>query len=233
MWYFLFDVFSGDKAATQTIPTTTTKKMRDFIGIDVINDETKANLMNFSYYLTIGDLDEAYRSVQNIKSASVWESMARMCVKTKRLDVAQVCFANMANNKGSSSHATRHLLGYDLNDEQSEISDDIELAFLAIDLGMFNEAQSLFENCERYDLVIELLQALGKWEQSIKFCEKYDRVHLKVAYFKYGEYLLQSGNTQSAINAFSKSDNLCRVAESLFEKQDFRMLESLVEVCNQ
>lgn len=35
-------------------------------------------------------MDKAYAAVRLIKSATVWENMAHMCVKTRRLDVAEV-----------------------------------------------------------------------------------------------------------------------------------------------
>lgn len=57
--------------------------------------------MKFSYHLTIGNMDEAFRSVKNINSMSIWENMARMCVKTKRLDVAAACLGNMGSSRGA------------------------------------------------------------------------------------------------------------------------------------
>jgi hypothetical protein len=36
--------------------------MRDFVGVDAINDVTKKALLDFSYNLTLGKLDEAYRA---------------------------------------------------------------------------------------------------------------------------------------------------------------------------
>jgi intraflagellar transport protein 140 len=38
-----------------------TKTMRDFIGMETVNDEGRDALLNFSFYLTIGNMDEAYK----------------------------------------------------------------------------------------------------------------------------------------------------------------------------
>jgi intraflagellar transport protein 140 len=38
------------------------KVMRDFIGLEEVDDATKAALLDFSFYLTLGKLDEAYRA---------------------------------------------------------------------------------------------------------------------------------------------------------------------------
>ena len=79
------------------------KVMRDFIGMDGVNDITKKALLDFSFNLTLGKLDEAYRAVKTIGSVSIWENMAQMCVKTKRLDVAEVCLGNMGHARGAAA----------------------------------------------------------------------------------------------------------------------------------
>ena len=52
--------------------------------------------------------------------------MARMCVKTKRLDVAAVCLGNMSNARGAKA----------LREAQKEPEFDARVAMLAIQLGM-------------------------------------------------------------------------------------------------
>lgn len=60
-------------------------------------------------------------------SESVWENMARMCVKTKRLDVATVCLGNMGNARAAK--ALREV-------QKAEPELDAKVACLAIQLGM-------------------------------------------------------------------------------------------------
>lgn len=43
------------------------KIMRDFIGMSKADNNTTEALLNFSYYLTIGDMDEAFKSIKLIK----------------------------------------------------------------------------------------------------------------------------------------------------------------------
>lgn len=52
--------------------------------------------------------------------------MARMCVKTKRLDVATVCLGNMANARAAKA----------LRESMSEAELDARVAMLAVQLGM-------------------------------------------------------------------------------------------------
>ena len=75
--------------------------LRDFVGLEDTNPATMEALLKFSYHLTIGNMDEAFHSVSHIKNQSVWENMARMCVTTKRLDVAIVCLGKMGNPLGA------------------------------------------------------------------------------------------------------------------------------------
>ena len=64
--------------------------------------------------------------INHLFSGSVWENMARMCVKTKRLDVASVCLGNMGNVRGAKA----------LRESQKEPEYDARVAMLAIQLGM-------------------------------------------------------------------------------------------------
>lgn len=52
------------------------KAMKDFVGLENVDETTKAAIMNFSYYLTVGNMDEAYNSVRNIHNNTVWQNMA-------------------------------------------------------------------------------------------------------------------------------------------------------------
>lgn len=59
-------------------------------------------------------------------SKAVWENMARMCVKTRRLDVAHVCLGNMGNARAAKA----------LREAKAEPEPEAQVAMLAIQLGM-------------------------------------------------------------------------------------------------
>lgn len=63
-----------------------------------VDDKTSAALIDFSLHLTVGDMDKAYAAVRLIKSTTVWANMAHMCVKTRRLDVAEVSYRSSTVN---------------------------------------------------------------------------------------------------------------------------------------
>ena len=48
------------------------KSMKDFVGLETVGEDIKQAIMNFSFFLTVGNMDEAYNSVRNIKNNTVW-----------------------------------------------------------------------------------------------------------------------------------------------------------------
>lgn len=73
-------------------------------------------------------MDSAFKAIKLVQSAGVWNSLARMCVKTKRLDVAGVCLGHVGNAR--AARAVRLAV----NDKS--LPHEAKLAVLAIQLGM-------------------------------------------------------------------------------------------------
>ena len=65
-----------------------------------------------------------------LRSRSVWESMAKISVKTKCLDVAKVCLGNMADARGAMT----------LRQAATEPELDAQVAILAIHLQLYVRA---------------------------------------------------------------------------------------------
>lgn len=170
--------------------------MRDFIGLEKADEEARKAMMNFSYLSAIGNMDEAFKAIKLIKSESVWENMARMCVKTKRLDVATVCLGNMGNARAARA----------LRQVQSEPELDAKVACLAVQLGMTEEAEKLLKNSGRFDLLNKFYQAANQWTKAIEVAELQDRIHLRTTYYNYAKHLEATGNIPAAIVNFEKAD---------------------------
>ena len=62
----------------------------------------------------------------SVCSESVWENMAKMCVKTRRLDVAAVCLGNMKHARGAKA----------LREALKEPELDARVGVLAMQLGL-------------------------------------------------------------------------------------------------
>ena len=52
--------------------------LRDFAGLEMTDKKTKDAIVNFSIYLSIGNMDEAFKSIKSIKSEHVWENMVNL-----------------------------------------------------------------------------------------------------------------------------------------------------------
>jgi intraflagellar transport protein 140 len=172
--------------------------MRDFVGMDDLDSNPSARmaLLDFSFNLTLGKLDEAYRCIKAIDSPAVWENMAQMCVKTKRLDVAEVCLGNMSHARGAAA----------LRDSRKEDSAEVSAAVLAIQLGLNDEAAKLYRDAGRYDLLNKLYQSAGLWDRAIKVANQYDRIHLKTTHYAYAKYLESVGDIEGAIENYELSE---------------------------
>lgn len=59
-------------------------------------------------------------------SRAVWESMAKVCVKTERLDVAIMCLGNMGNARAARA----------VRQAKKIPQPQVRLAILAVELGM-------------------------------------------------------------------------------------------------
>ncbi|XP_040604239.1 intraflagellar transport protein 140 homolog [Mesocricetus auratus] len=179
------------------IPQMVAKRpLRDFVGLEDCDKPTRDAMLNFSFFVTIGDMDEAFKSIKLIKSETVWENMARMCVKTQRLDVAKVCLGNMGHARGARA----------LREAEREPELEARVAMLAIQLGMLEEAEELYKKCKRYDLLNKLYQASDQWQKAVEVAEAHDRVHLRTTYYNYAKHLEASADCGLALSYYEKSD---------------------------
>ncbi|XP_076446737.1 intraflagellar transport protein 140 homolog [Babylonia areolata] len=180
-----------------TYPKLVSRKiMRDFVGLEASDKTTRDAMMNFSFHLTTGNMDEAFKSIKLIKSESVWENMAKMCVKSRRLDVASVCLGNMGHARGAKA----------LREAMKEPELDARVAVLAIQLGLHEDGERLLRNCKRYDLLNEFYQNSGQWGKALETAEMYDRIHLRSTYYNYARHLEERGDTNGAIPNYEKSE---------------------------
>ena len=194
--------------------------MKDFQGIEKLDDYSKKAIMNFSFYLSIGNMDEAYKCVKLIQNPQIWENMAQMCVKTKRLDVAETCLGNMRFARGAKL----------VREAQTQDSVEPQLAMLAIQLGMKEEAAKLYEDCKRYDLLNKMYQASGEWDRALQIAENFDRISLKSTYYKMAKQQEVSRNFERAIEYYEKSDTYRKeVPRMLMNANEFGLLEKYIE----
>ena len=213
--YFVTSVSSTASDASRVRRQT----LRDFIGLEDADSKTKNALLDFSYHLAQGNMDEAYKAVKLIDNKSVWENMAHMCVKSKRLDVAEVCLGQMGHARGAKA----------VREAKQEPELEAQVAMVGIQLGLMSDAMRLYQSCGRYDLLNNLYQACGQWEKALSVAKTNDRIHLRTTYYQYARYLESIGETAQAVKYYELADaHRYEVPRMLFESQNFSQLESYI-----
>ena len=119
---------------------------------NTMNPESLSALVDFAYYLTIGDIDKAHICILPFHSNITWHKLAQACVFHDRLDIAEKCLMKLGNGNGV--------------DAVRRASKDVALAEVAIQLGMLDEAEKLYRNWNRFDLLCDLFRRQGRWKEA-------------------------------------------------------------------
>ncbi|KAI4456192.1 hypothetical protein MML48_8g00010237 [Holotrichia oblita] len=172
--------------------------MNDFVGLENCSKTTKEAVLEFSYNLSLGNMDTAFKAIKLVQSTGVWNSLARMCVKTKKLDVAGVCLGHMGNAR--AARALRQAIA------DPNLPQEAKLAVLAIQLNMLDDAEQLYIQCERYDLLNKLYQSRNKMDEALTIAETKDRIHLRNTEYHYARQLEQDSNYKEAIIHYEKAN---------------------------
>ncbi|XP_058813913.1 intraflagellar transport protein 140 homolog [Topomyia yanbarensis] len=204
----VIELNSGDQLINLCIPHVVLLKLnqiehiplRDFKGMEHCDVVTRNMVLNFSLNVAQENMDQAFSCIRSLKSDTVWTNLAKLCVHTGRLDVAKVCLGHLM--KARSVRALRKAM------EDTTLEHECRVAVLAIELNMIPEAESLYKQVGRYDLLNKLYQAAGRFDEALEIAENLDRVHLKNTYYKYAEWLKENGKTQKAIQYYEKTNTL-------------------------
>ncbi|CAG9817936.1 unnamed protein product [Phaedon cochleariae] len=172
--------------------------MNDFIGLEKCDRNTRSAVLDFSFNLTIGNMDAAFKAIKLVESVGVWGNLARMCVKTRRLDVAGVCLGHMGDAK--AARALRMAVG------DETLSLQAKVAVLAVHLGMLDDAEQLYVQCNRHDLQNKLLRSRNKMDAAHAVAESKDRINLRNTDHAWAISLEQQGDFKEAAARYEKAN---------------------------
>lgn len=172
------------------------KSMRDFMGLEGSEESVLRAVLNFSFFVSCGNMDEAFKAVKTIQNVSVWENMCTMSVKTRRLDVAEECLRNMRFARGAKA----------VREAKSEPDEESKLAMVAIQLNMLEDAKELYTKSGRHDMLNKMLQACGDWEPALKIAESKDRINLRTSYYTLAKYYESIQDFQTAVEYYERSE---------------------------
>lgn len=207
--YFLSDFILCTVSAPYVVVLTHQNIKRILMNeFEESNDYEQAKLkqvLNFMYYMTTGHLEKAVVIGSNItgsKTSIVWDSLAKMCVSLKRADVGAICLGKMGNIKGALM--MRKVLSDDNMDDTSKVG------VLAVNLGMIEEAEKLFREAERPDLITRLVSAKEGGLSEIINGEKEgeNMLLIKSAQHKLAKVLWANGETGPSLKLFESAGTL-------------------------
>ncbi len=213
--------------SSMTDPVTkssiTEKKFQFFHGLENLDETTKHSLIEFTILMSCGKLDEAYKIVKNIKSGNIWENMAHICIKTKRLDVLEVCLSNMRFERGIRA----------FREARHEKEPEAKLAMVAMHLNMIDEAKELLQECNRWDVLIHFYITIGEYEQAVNTAKENDRINLQNTYFRIAQHYEQIDDIDEAMKYYKLSNCDSReIPRMLISKNKIELLEKSLSDSN-
>lgn len=171
------------------------RKFLFFAGMIDINDDIKESIIEFSIFMSVGKIDEAYKSVKNIKNEKIWNSIAGVCIKSKRLDVLEICLSNMRFSIGIKA----------LREASHEKEIEVKLAMVAMHLGMTETAKDLLEEVKRYDILIRFYISIGEYENAINIAKTKHRINLENTYYRIAQHFEKNDEIDKAIEFYNLS----------------------------
>ncbi|XP_076680544.1 intraflagellar transport protein rempA [Andrena cerasifolii] len=172
--------------------------MRDFEELGTCDAMTKKAVLDFSFHISIANMDEAFKAIKSIQNEGIWKSLARMCVKTKQLNMALLCLGHMKQAK--AARALREAM------QDDSLNLDAKVGILAVELGLYTDAERLFREAKRLDLLGKLLEARSKFKDATELARNENKICEKTSYYNHAKVLEQEGKIAEAIDMYTKAD---------------------------
>lgn len=121
----------------------------EYIGLENESESIIVAISDFCFNMATGKLVDAMAGMNMIKNESVWEIMAKLCVKLRNIKMARICLARLKNAKALRTSAPA--IGKPVNESSWMIS-------LAIQLGMYDEAQQIMAESGNFEAMSEFYE---------------------------------------------------------------------------
>ncbi|KAG5313583.1 IF140 protein, partial [Pseudoatta argentina] len=172
--------------------------MRDFEELGECDSITRKAVMDFSFHISVANMEEAFKAIKSIKNEAVWKSLAKMCVKTKQLNMALLCLGHM--KQANAARALREAM------QDDTLSLEAQVGILAVELGLHTDAERLFREAKRLDLLGRLYEGRNKFKEAIELASNENKIREKTSYYNYARALEQQDRVAEAIDMYTKAD---------------------------
>ena len=183
--------FSDNALAPETCKIELVQ-LAGFEGCSLDSSASISSMTDFLFYVATSHFEKAFMCADQIKIDQVWRKLAIKCIRDENLEVAMRCLQSLCHQKGLPRV------------EQQGDCFEVALAEAAVQLGMIEEAESLYKKCDRIDLLCDLLRKKGSWSEAFDLA-KDDEILLKSLNFLYGKAKEDEGDLSSAFEFYERS----------------------------
>lgn len=185
----------------QSVKKLTLKEFQNFV--ENLDPTIMKQVLDFTFYMTTGFLEKAVVIGANLagnKISSIWDSLAKVCVTRRRPDVGAVCLGKMGDIKGALM--MRKVMN------ENDMDDTCKVGVLAVNLGMIEEAESLFNEAQRPEMITKVVSATDGGLQSITngSSEGENILLIKSAQHKLAKVLWANGETSASLKLFESAE---------------------------
>ncbi len=154
------------------------REIEGFHDIDVSNTNLLSAVVDFTFFLTAGNLDKACLCIESTKNQSAWKKLIQASILQNRLDIAKRCLMKLGNGLGVAA-------------VDRTTDKDVALAEVAIQVGMIDDAERLYREHCKVDLLCDLYRRRNKWNEAFETCNHEGSVKEKTLRLHYERYLEQ------------------------------------------
>lgn len=193
---------------------------------------TLSALVQFAYFVALGDLEKAYISIQLVKRPEIWERLCKLGIGQKNLSLVERCLPNIKNGEKGIKAARQRSID---DGNQSGGKEIATLAAIALELGATEEAEQLLGQCSRYDLLGDLLRSQNRWDEALLVVQEHgDEALLAETHYKYAEYLEKTvGEEGLAVDHYILSGRVKEFLERLVQSGRLTDAENVVVKCKE
>ncbi|KAL0114439.1 hypothetical protein PUN28_011594 [Cardiocondyla obscurior] len=171
--------------------------MRDFEELGECDSVTRKAVMDFSFHISVANMEEAFKAIKSIKNEAVWKSLAKMCVKTKQLNMALLCLGHM--KQANAARALREAM------QDDTLNLEAQVGILAVELGLHQgkvaEAIDMYTkaDCHRFEVPRMLLM---RPRELLTYLNSSEESEIKNWHAQYTE---STGDMETALHLYEQA----------------------------
>eukprot|EP00924_Labyrinthula_sp_SR-Ha-C_P008375 maker-scaffold_11-snap-gene-11.29-mRNA-1 protein AED:0.01 eAED:0.04 QI:0/0/0/1/1/1/3/0/1566 len=208
--------YTNDESHLLSLKARPMKRFVDVERLIMKKPSQKQKICDFNFYMLNGEVDKAYQSLKHVKSENVWHTLGLTCLESKRNELVEACLTNMFNARG-----LWHYNSGSAGNKNSRIG----LSILALHTEQYEKSIEFGKEHGNSDYVIEILLSMGRFQDAVEHCKKYDRMAMKPVHYKWAKFLEAKHDFEGAVIQYEKSGRFFEDIPRMFVR--FGMVKEL------